>query len=259
MARRLGLLALALGLLLWAAPALALRFALPPLAARAGGVAESSGALPAWPFGVRASHLHVAREGQVLDLDDLRAVWTPWRTRIDARVADGTVLFRAEGWRADAGFVRVQDVALETLAPLVGGALALRGKADGIWRFGAQSSVEGSVSRGAIVLASAGSFELPFAQLVLAAARESPAAGWTVRFVDVQGPPLSAAASGSIGADGALALEAQVRQLEEPVLSLFPLLHLPTGPLPVALAVEGTLAAPRLVARDTATQLPAGR
>jgi hypothetical protein len=106
---------------------------------------------------------------------------------------------------------------------------------------------------------SLGSLELPFAQLVLNAARESPDAGWTVRWVDVQGPPLSANAAGTIGADGTLALEGQVRELEEPVLSLFPLLHLPTGPLPLALAVEGSLTQPRLVARDAATQPPAGR
>jgi hypothetical protein len=257
--RRLGLLALALLLLVWLTPALALRVALPRLAANAGGVAEVEGAFPALPFGVRASHVHVAREGRALDLDDLRAVWTPWRTRVEARVADGTLLFRGEGLRARSGFLRLQDVELESLEPLLGAPLALRGKADGIWRFGEQASVEGSVSRGAIVLRQAGSFELPFAQLVLSAARASPAAGWDVRFVDVQGPPLSANASGTIGADGALALRGQVRQLEEPVLSLFPLLKLPTGPLPLPVAVEGSLSAPRLIAGDAATAPPAGR
>jgi hypothetical protein len=255
----LGLFGLGLVGALWLAPALALRFALAPFAARAGGVAEVEGVWPALPFGVRARHLHVASEGRVLDLDDLRAVWTPWRTRVDARVADGTLLFRGEGLRADSGFLRLQGVALESLEPLLATPLALRGKADGIWRFGAQASIEGSVSRGAIVLRRAGSFELPFAQLVLSAARESPTAGWDVRFVDVQGPPLSASASGTIGADGALALSGQVRQLEEPVLSLFPLLRLPTGPLPLALAVEGSVSAPRLVASGAATAPPAGR
>ena len=259
MLRRVGLLALALALLLWLAPALALSLALPRLAANAGGVAEVSGARPVLPFGVRASHLHLAREGRALDLDDLRATWTPWSSRVDARVADGTLLFRGEGLRAASGFLRLQGVALESLEPLLGQLLALRGKADGIWRFGAQSSIEGSVSRGAIVLARAGAFELPFAQLVVSAARETPGAGWTVRFVDVQGPPLSASAAGTIGAGGELSLEGQVRELEEPVLSLFPLLKLPTGPLPLRVAVEGSLASPRLVARGAATQMGAGR
>ena len=259
MLRRLGLFALGLATLVWIAPACALSLALPRLAATAGGVAEVSGALPVLPFGVRASHVHVAREGRALDLDELRATWTPWHTRVEARVADGTLLFRGEGLRAQSGFLRLQDVALESLEPLLGDTLAVRGKADGIWRFGAQSSVEGSVSRGAIVLARAGSFELPFAQLVVSAAREAPDAGWTVHFANVQGPPLSASAAGTIGADGALALEGQVRELDEPVLSLFPLLRLPTGPLPLALGVEGSLAAPRLVARGTATQMGAGR
>ena len=255
----LGLLGLGALVALWLAPALALRLALPRLAANAGGVAEVDGALPALPFGVRATHVHVAREGRALDLDDLRAVWTPWHSRVEARVADGTLLFRGEGPRAESGFLRLQGVALESLEPLLGAQLALRGKADGIWRFGAQASVEGSVSRGAIALRQASMFELPFALLVLSAARESPTSGWDVHLLDVQGPPLSASASGRIGADGALALSAQVRQLEEPVLSLFPLLQLPTGPLPLALAIEGSLSAPRLVAPAAATAPPAGR
>jgi len=259
MLRRLGLFALGLALLVWLAPACALRFGLAPLAANAGGVAEVSGALPVLPFGVRASRLHLARAGRALDLDDLRATWTPWQTRVEARVADGTLLFRGEGLRADSGFLRLQDVALESLEPLLGDALALHGTADGIWRFGARSSLEGSVNRGAIVLARAGSFELPFAQLVVSAERAAPGAGWTVHFANVQGPPLSANAAGTIGADGALALEGQVRELDEPVLSLFPLLKLPTGPLPLGVAVEGTLSSPRLVARGTATQMGAGR
>lgn len=257
--RRLGLLALGTALALWLAPACALRFALPPLVARTGGVFESQGVWPALPFGVRASRVRAARDGHELALDDLRAVWTPWGARIDARVGDGTLLFRGEGLRSESGFVRVQDVELASLEPLLAAPVALRGKADGIWRFGPSASLEGSVSRGAILMQSLGTLELPFAQLVLSAARESPGGGWTVRWVDVQGPPLSANAAGTIGADGALALEGQVRELEEPVLSLFPLLKLPTGPLPLALAVEGSLAQPRLVARGAATQPPAGR
>jgi hypothetical protein len=257
--RRLGLLVLGTALALWLAPACALRLALPPLVARTGGVLESEGVWPALPFGVRASRVHAARDGHELTLDGLRAVWTPWGARIEARVGDGTLLFRGEGLRSESGFVRVQDVELAALEPLLAAPVALRGKADGIWRFGPSASLEGSVSRGAILMQRLGALELPFAQLVLSAARASPESGWTVRWVDVQGPPLSANAAGTIGADGALALEGQVRELEEPVLSLFPLLKLPTGPLPLALAVEGSLAQPRLVARDSATQPPAGR
>ena len=198
----------------------------------------------------------MARDGRALDLDDLRAVWTPWHADRRA-VADGTLLFRGEGC-APSRFLRLQDVALESLEPLHRAPLAARqGRRDLALRCEGQPRGHREPRRDRA--APGGLVQLPFAQLVLSAARESPDAGWNVHFVDVQGPPLSASASGTIGADGALALSGQVRQLEDPVLSLFPLLKLPTGPLPLALAVEGSLSAPRLAATAAATAPPVGR
>jgi hypothetical protein len=224
------------------------RFVLPRLAASAGGVIEVSGALPALPFGVRATQFRVAREGRALALEDLRAVLLPSGPRLDAKVADGTLLARGEGLFARRGFVRVQDVELESLETVLAAPLALRGKADGIWRFGDDASIEGSVSRGAVRLEKPAPFEVPFMQLVISAARDPDAGQWHVRWLDVQGPPLSGSASGSVGADGQLAMQAEVRQLEEPVKSFFGMMQLPTE-TPISLALEGTLAAPRLVTR----------
>jgi len=242
-------------LALWLAPAFALRFVLPGLAARAGGALESSGVWPALPFGVSAGHLRVARDGRELVLEDVRAVLLPSGPRLDARVAQGTILVRGDGLWGNGGFVRIQDVALESLDTVLASPVALRGRADGVWRFGAAASVEGTVSRGAIQLSRPAPFELPFAQLVVSAARDEASRDWDVSWIDLQGAQLAGSAQGRVGADGALALRAQIRQLEEPVKSVFGLMQLPTGPLPVEIGLEGTLAQPRL----TATAPPQGR
>jgi len=244
--------------LVWLAPALSLRFALPALAKRSGGLIEVSGAAPALPFGASAAHVRVARAGHELALDEFRAVLLPSGPRVDARIANGTLLARGQGLSFRSGFVRAQGVDLESLATVLSIPLSLRGVADGIWRFGPASSVEGSVSRGALSVQGGTKLEVPFAQLVLSAAREPSQPGWDVRWLDIQGPPLSGSATGRLGADGSLDLRIDVRELEEPVLSLFSLLQLPTGPLPLALGLQGTLAAPRLVARD-ATPEPVTR
>ena len=245
-------------LALWLAPALLLRFVLPRLAAQAGGAIEVTGAWPALPFGVRATHLWIERDGRKLALDELRAVLLPSGPRLDARIAEGTLLVRGKGLLASSGFVRVQGVALESLATVLAAPLSLRGRADGIWRFGPAASLEGSVSRGAVVIQQPAPLEVPFAQLVLSAARDPSAGDWTVRWLDVQGPPLSGSATGKIAANGGLAFDADVRELGEPVRTFFGMLQLPTEPLPIALRLEGTLAAPRLVAR-TETAHPSER
>ncbi|MFI5315877.1 MAG: hypothetical protein ACHQ6T_09255 [Myxococcota bacterium] len=259
MTRRRAWLPLAgLALALWLAPALLLRFALPRLAASAGGAIEVDGAWPALPFGVRAAHLRIARDGRELALDDLRAVWLPVGPRLTARVADGTLLVHGEGLLASSGFVRLQGVALESLAAVLAAPLSLRGRADGIWRFGPAASVEGSVSRGALVVQRPAPLEVPFAQLVISAARAPVSGEWSVRWLDIQGPPLSGSASGTIGADGRLAFDADIRELGEPVRTFLGLMKLPTEPLPVSLSLQGTLAQPRLVAR-AATGAPPER
>ncbi len=242
----------------WLAPALLLRFALPLLAATAGGSVEVAGALPALPFGVSATHLRVARDGRELALDDFRAVLLPSGPRLDARVADGTLLVRGEGLLAASGFVRLQGVDLESLATVLAAPLALRGRADGIWRFGPSASLEGSVSRGALIVQRPAQFELSFAQLVISAALDPGTGEWNVRWLDVQGPPLSGSASGTLALDGRIAVQAEIRQLDEPVRSLFGMLKLPTEPLPLELTLEGTLAEPRVAARG-ATAPPTTR
>lgn len=251
----LSLAALALGA--WLAPALCLRFALPRMAARAGGFAEVTGARPALPFGFSAAHVRLARDGHELSLDDLRMVLLPSGPRLEARVAEGTLLARGDSLWAKSGFVRVQDVELESLATLLGRALALRGKADGVWRFGPDGSVEGTVSRGAVSIGQPTHFEVPFAQLVVSAARVPGEEGWNVRWVDVQGPPLSGSAQGTIDGEGRIQIEATVRELEEPVRTFFGMMQLPTAPLPLTLALEGTLAAPRLRAAPGTPPPPA--
>ena len=257
-ARWLGLPLASLVAALWLAPVFLLRCALPRIAAGAGGVIEVSGALPALPFGVQATHLRVAREGRELALDDFRAVLGLSGPRIDARVANGTLLVRGDGLWTRSGFVRVQDVDLESLATVLATPLGLRGRAGGVWHFGPDASLEGSVSRGALLVERPAPFELPFAQLVIQAARDPAAGDWNVRWLDVQGPPLSGSATGTLTADGQIAFQVDVRQLDEPVRGFFAMLRMPTEPLPLAFALEGTLAAPRVVARE-ATAQPATR
>lgn len=243
----LGALALA-----WAAPALWVAYALPGLAERAGGSIALERVRPAFPFGVTIGRARVVREGRTLELADVSARVQPGGLRVDARIADGSVLLRSDGLLARSGFVRAQSLPLEALDGFLATGLGLRGLADGVYRFGERAELEANVRAGAIVLRMPAGVELPFAQLTLAASRE-PDGRWKIPFADVRGPPLSATAKGEIGARGELALAAEIAELGEPALSGFALLRLPTGPLPYTAEIGGTLARPTFaVARQSA-------
>jgi hypothetical protein len=143
--------------------------------------------------------------------------------------------------------LRAQSVPLEGLAPLVSPDLALRGTADGVLREdGAGAALEATVRQGVVSLRAPVEMDVPFAQLVVTAAREDDG-GWRVEFADLRGPPLSASARGRIEPDGRLALRIEISALEEPALSAFALAGLPTGPLPLEADLRGTLAQPLLL------------
>jgi len=242
----------------WLSPFFLLRFGLSRLAQQAGGAAEVTGALPALPFGMSASRLALTREGRTLTLDDFRAVLTFSGPRVDAKIADGTLLVRGEDAQLERGIVRLQGIALESLAVLFVTPFGLKGRCDGVWRFGPDASLEGVVSKGAVLVQQPAPVEVPFAQLVISAARDPGPGDWRVASLDIQGPPLSGHASGKLGADGSLAFDVDIRELQEPVRGFMAMMHLPTEPLPLALALEGSLAAPRLVTRGE-TAPPSGR
>jgi hypothetical protein len=251
--RWLGL-AAALGLALaWAAPALWVAWALPGLAERAGGAIALEGVRPVFPFGVSVGRARLTRDGRTLDLADLAARALPGGVRVDARVGAGTLLVRTEGLSVGTGFVRAESLPLEALDGFLASGLSLRGTADGVYRFGARSELEANVRQGAVVLRAPAGIELPFAQLTLAAARE-PDGAWSIAFADLRGPPLSATARGEIGADGRLALRAEIAELAEPALSGFALLELPTGPLPYTARIDGTLSRPRFARVEAPAQ-----
>lgn len=233
----------------WFSPFFLLRFGLSRMAERAGGSAEVTGALPALPFGMSASRVVLTREGRTLTLDDFRAVLELSGPRVDARVADGTLLVRGNDAQLTSGMVRLEGVSLESLATVLDAPLPIKGRCDGIWRFGPDARLEGTVTHGAVLVQNPAPVEVPFAQLVISAARSGEAGDWKVSTLDVQGPPLSGHASGKLGADGSLAFDIDIRELEEPVRGFMAMMHLPTEPLPLALALEGSLAMPRLVER----------
>jgi hypothetical protein len=132
---------------------------------------------------------------------------------------------------------------------LLPAAFGLRGTVDGVYRFDERDSLEATVSRGAVALRDPLQLDIPFAQLVVAAARENDGA-WRVGFADLRGPPLSGSAQGRIEADGGLALQLEISRLEEPALTAFSMAGLPTGPLPIQAELRGTLEQPLLVPLD---------
>lgn len=239
----------AAGLLLgaaWVAPSCVAAYGLPALARRAGGALELAGVRPALPIGVSIDRVRLTREGLTLELADVALRARPGGLRAEARVGDGSLLLRTRGFGAASGFVRAASLPLERLDGFVSSGLGLRGIADGVYRFGERAELEANVRAGAVVLRAPAGLELPFAQLTLAATRAADGV-WTVSFADVRGPPLSAAAHGTIGARGELALEAEIAELGEPARSGFALLRLPTGPLPYTAEIGGTLARPTFV------------
>jgi hypothetical protein len=249
MAASLRWIALVLALLLaglWLAPALLL----PRLAARlltADGVGlEFEGVRPALPWGMTAQRLLVVRGDGKLEVSGVSARIGRSGARVEGSVGAGTLLLRASGLTLRGGaVVRAQSLPLEALAGVLPGAVALRGIADGVYRFGERDSLEATVSRGAVSLRGPVMLEIPFAQLVVAARREDDGA-WRVDFADLRGPPLSGTANGRVGADGRLALHVQISQLEQPALSAFSMAALPTGPLPLEVELGGTLEQPML-------------
>jgi hypothetical protein len=240
------------GLLLfaaWLSPFLLLRFGLAGMAQRAGGSAEVTGALPAFPFGMSASRVTLTREGRTLVLDDFRAVLSFSGPRVDARMADGTLLVRGNDAQLDSGLVRLEGVSLESLSTVLPYPLPVKGRCDGVFRFGPDASLEGTVSKGSVLVQNPAPVEVPFAQLVISAARNGEAGDWHVSTLDIQGPPLSGHVSGTLRRNGSLAFDVDIRELEEPVRGFMAMMQLPTEPLPLALALQGSLAAPRLVQR----------
>ncbi|HTO53441.1 MAG TPA: hypothetical protein VMR50_08650 [Myxococcota bacterium] len=240
----------------WLAPWLMLRFALPGMAERAGGTIEVSGALPALPFGMQASHLKISRDGRVLDIDDFRAVLLPSGPRLDARIADGTLLVRGDDAQLKDGFVRLDGISLESLAVLSTEPMGVKGRCDGVWHFGRDTRFEGTVTRGAFVAQQPAPIQVPFEQLVVSAARDPDAGDWQLKTFDIQGPQITGHAAGKIGADGKLAIDIDIRDLQEPLRGFLAMSHVPTEPLPLALALRGTTALPQLVSRTETAPPP---
>jgi len=229
---------------LWLAPALVGPIIAARVAEGAGASLAFEGVRPEWPWGVSAERTVVAVGGRIIEFSQLRARMRLSGGRVEARVGEGTLLLRTDGLTLRGGFLRAQAFPLDLLEGLVSSAFALRGAADGVYRFGARETLEATVSRGAAVLHAPLAIELPFAQLIVAAEREADG-GWRVDFANLSGPPLSCSAQGRIGAAGELALRVEISQLEEPARFAFAAAALPTGPLPYSAELTGTLAQPR--------------
>jgi hypothetical protein len=254
--RALLLAGLCLLLAVWLVPFAFLRFVLPGMAQRSGGTLETVGAAPALPWGMRASQLKVTREGKTLVIDDFRAVLLPSGPRLDARVAEGTVLVRGDDARLSSGFVRFENFALESLAALSSDPMGFRGRCDGVWRFGPKGSFEGTISNGALMMQQPAPLQIKFTQLVVAAARAEQSGDWVVSGIDMQGPPVSGHGEGTLGADGKLAFTIDIRQLEEPIKGFMAMGHLPTEPLPLFFSLRGSTQNPQLFQRVGTAEAP---
>lgn len=240
--RGFALAAAGLAIAAWLAPALLLL----PLGARFAGSSgislELEGVRPSWPWGVAVERARVGRGGFALELAPLRAQLFPSGLRAEAQVGEGSLLLATDGIRLRGGVIRARSFPLERLGDLAP-SFGLRGTADGVYRFGPGEALELTLSRGALRLRAPVAFELAFAQLVVSAVRERDG-GIRVELADLVGPPLSARAAGTIGADGGLAFEAAITRLEEPARAAFAMAGLPTGPTPFRVRIEGTREAP---------------
>ncbi len=241
--RRFALAAGILSIALWLAPALLVRPLAVRLAGAAGVALELDGVRPALPWGVVIRRAVVTRDGFEVELGPIRAQLLPTGGRAEARVGAGSLLLRTEGLGLRSGVLRAQALPLDRFERFAPQGFALRGTADGVYHFGTREELELTLSRGAVVLRAPMVFDLEFAQLVVAAARE-PGGGWRVDFADLRGPPLSGSARGRIRADGRIALTLEITQLEEPARSAFDMAALPTGPIPYQAELGGTLEAP---------------
>lgn len=243
--RGVALVALVLAAGLWLAPALLLPSVASRLLGADGVELEFDGVRPALPWGVTAAKTVVVRgEGRV-EIADVSARIRSSGIRVEGSVGAGTVLLRTRELTLRGALLRTQSLPIEAFAGLLPGPFTLRGALDGVYRFDAHHSLEATVSRGALTLGGSMPMEIPFAQLVIAAAREDDGA-WRVEFADLRGPPLSGNARGRIAADGGLALRVEITQLEEPALSALRMAGLPTGPLPIEAELGGSLALPIL-------------
>jgi len=136
---------------LWIAPALVLPRILTRLAEAEGFALELEGVRPALPWGVTVARTVVIRGAGRVAIDALVARMFLSGVRVEGSIAGGTLLLRTGGLTLREGLIRVQSLPLELLDGIAPGAIALRGAADGVYRFGARETVEATVSRGAVV------------------------------------------------------------------------------------------------------------
>lgn len=242
--RGIALLGVVLGTALWLAPALILPGVAARLAPDGIGI-EFDGVRPGLPWGMTASKVVIVRGRGRAELTGASARIGSSSARVEAGVGPGTLLLKTRGLTLRDGLLRAQSVPIEAFAGLLPGALALRGAVDGVYRLAERDSLEATVSRGAVLLNGPVVMDIPFAQLVIAAAREDDG-GWRVELADLRGPPLSGHAQGRVGTDGGLALRVEITQLEEPARSAWGMAGLPTGPLPIRAELRGTLEQPIL-------------
>ncbi len=249
MARVLRGIVLAAGVLaagLWIAPALLLPGVVARLLASDGVEYEFDGVRPALPWGMTAAKVVVARADGTVEFTEVSARVRSSGVRVEGSVGAGTLLLSTRELTLRGALIRAQALPLEAFAAVLPGALGLHGTVDGVYRFEERDSLEATVRRGAVALRSPLQMEIPFMQLVVTAAREDDG-GWRVGYADLRGPPLSGSAQGRISADGALELDIEISRLEEPALSAFTMAGLPTGPLPIAAELRGTLEQPLFV------------
>ena len=215
--------------------------------ARGSGVElrfEAAG--PAWPLGLRARRLEAEGSYFRIPLEAPRLILTPRGLSGRAAVDAGTVDLR---WRWTAGGVlRFQGINLETVTPAETAPLPLAGRLDGTARKEADSRfLSVWVTDGSVLLTRNDRVGVPFGLLVLEAVERKDRPGrWALGVLHLEGPSLTLEGSGVVLRGGRLRARLEVTALDEPVRTAFEQRGLPTHPLPVELALRGTVLNPLL-------------
>jgi hypothetical protein len=202
---------------------------------------------PIWPFGFRARAAEVESAGFRIPLDAPRLALGVGGLVGSARLGSGAANLRL-GWTG-AGVVRLEAIELRELTHPGTTPLPLAGRLDGAARrsLGSQS-VSAWVTDGSVVFGPDDRGEIPFGLLVIEAAEDRSSPGrWLLRGLHLEGPSIALEGSGAILADRRLRVELEVSAMNDLVRAALGRRGLPTQPLPVKLALRGTVRSPRLV------------
>ncbi len=201
---------------------------------------------PIWPLGLRARRVEVESSGLRASLDAAHLALRLRGVVGSAHLGSGTVNLRL-GWTGT-GSVRLEGIELGALIPRDTAPLPLAGRLDGAARSGGSSrSFSAWITNGAVLLGPQDRGRVPFGLLIAEAVEQASSPGrWSIRVLHLEGPALTLEGSGAILPGERLRVRLEISAMNDLVRTALARVGLPTRPLPVRLALQGTVSNPRL-------------